>query len=96
KVNYINFGHIGENHLHFNFLPKNDSESQKAKECILEIVKKALSLGGTVSAEHGIGKLKKSYLEIMYGKFYIKEMVELKRYFDPNFLLGRGNLFDVE
>ncbi len=96
KVNYINFGHIGENHLHFNFLPKNDSESQKAKECILEIVKKALSLGGTVSAEHGIGKLKKSYLEIMYGKFHIKEMVELKRYFDPNFLLGRGNLFDVE
>ena len=95
-LNYVNFGHIGENHLHFNFLPRNEREYIKAKSYMERLIKKSVSLGGTVSAEHGIGKLKKRYLELMYGKKHIKEMVHLKRYFDPHFLLGRGNIFDFE
>ncbi|MBA2333561.1 MAG: FAD-binding oxidoreductase, partial [Blastocatellia bacterium] len=51
-------------------------------------------LGGTVSAEHGIGKLKSKYLQVMMGERYINEMVELKRAFDPKGILGRGNMFD--
>jgi D-lactate dehydrogenase (cytochrome) len=94
NINYVNFGHIGESHLHFNFLPRNESESQQVKEFIKVFCQKANSLGGTVSAEHGIGKIKKPYLKIMYTEDEIKQMAELKKYFDPHCLLGIDNIFD--
>jgi D-lactate dehydrogenase (cytochrome) len=94
ELEYVNFGHIGEDHLHFNFLPQTIQEQTKAKEYALEFIKKAVSLGGTVSAEHGIGKLKKYYLEVMYGRDYLREMANLKKYFDPYCILGLDNIFD--
>ncbi len=96
SVHFLNFGHIGENHLHFNFLPKNNNEYVRAKKYLRKIIKKAIDFGGTVSAEHGIGKLKKDYLLMMYGKKHIDEMITLKKYFDPGFILGRDNIFDSE
>jgi hypothetical protein len=57
-------------------------------------IAQAIMLGGTVSAEHGIGKLKRKYLAAMMGERYLNEMAELKRAFDPNGILGRGNMFD--
>ncbi|MCK5289198.1 MAG: FAD-binding oxidoreductase, partial [Candidatus Omnitrophica bacterium] len=95
-LNYVNFGHIGESHLHFNFLAENDQESLKAKVYMQTICRKAVSLGGTVSAEHGIGKLKKPYLKIMYKEEDIKSMANLKKIFDPNCLLGLDNVFEKE
>jgi len=95
-VPYLNFGHIGEEHLHFNFLPRNQAEGKKAKDQAEQFVRKAVSLGGTISAEHGIGKIKTRYLEIMYGKEHIREMADLKRYFDPQCLLGRNNIFPAK
>jgi len=92
-IDYVNFGHIGQNHLHFNFLPKNQEESFRAKGYILEFIHEALSLGGTVSAEHGIGKIKRPYLEIMYGKKHLKEMARLKKVFDKPCILGLDNIF---
>lgn len=96
NIDYVNFGHVGQNHLHFNFLPKTNEESEKAKGHIVEFIKKAISLEGTVSAEHGIGKIKKDYLEIMYGKKNLKEMAELKKVFDPACILGLDNMFSRE
>lgn len=96
KIDYVNFGHIGENHLHFNFLPKNDIQAKQAREYIMEFCRKAVFLRGTVSAEHGIGKIKKPYLKIMYNQQGIKEMAALKKYFDPYCLLGLDNIFDKE
>ncbi|MFC1599245.1 FAD-binding oxidoreductase [Candidatus Omnitrophota bacterium] len=95
-IAYLNFGHIGQNHLHFNFLPKSNEESFRAKGYILEFIHEALSLGGTVSAEHGIGKIKKPYLEIMYGKKHLQEMACLKRVFDGACILGLDNIFSQE
>jgi D-lactate dehydrogenase (cytochrome) len=48
---------------------------------------------GTVSAEHGIGKLKIPYLEKMYGKKAIQEMKAIKKILDPDWILNRGTLF---
>ena len=96
KIRYVNFGHIGESHLHFNFLPSNDQEGKRAKEYLKKLSQKAVSLGGTVSAEHGIGKIKRPYLKIMYKESEIKEMAALKKYFDPSCLLGLDNIFDKE
>ena len=87
------FGHIGENHLHVNLLPRTEEELARAKSLALEFSRKAVELGGTVSAEHGIGKLKHPYLEILYGKEGMKEMARVKAALDPKGILGRGNIF---
>jgi D-lactate dehydrogenase (cytochrome) len=93
-LDYVIFGHIGDNHLHANLLPKNAEEMTKAKHLYGRFIAQAVMLGGTVSAEHGIGKLKSKYLYVMYGERFLNEMAELKRAFDPNRILGRGNIFD--
>ncbi|MBI5400286.1 FAD-binding oxidoreductase [Candidatus Saganbacteria bacterium] len=90
---YIKFGHIGENHLHVNLLPKTKEQKQQADDLIMRFVKKAVSLNGTVSAEHGIGKIKHQYLKELYGASGIKEMIEVKKHFDPTFFLNRNNIF---
>jgi D-lactate dehydrogenase (cytochrome) len=93
-IEYVIFGHIGDCHLHANLLPKNADEAEKARHIYGRCIAQAIMLGGTVSAEHGIGKLKRKYLAAMMGERYLNEMAELKRAFDPNGILGRGNMFD--
>jgi len=93
-LDYVIFGHIGDCHLHANMLPKNDAEAEKAKHVYGRCVAQAIMLGGTVSAEHGIGKLKRRYLAAMMGERYLNEMAAIKRALDPNGILGRGNIFD--
>ena len=94
-IKYAVFGHIGNNHLHINLLPKNYEELEKAKEIYALIAKKAISLGGTASAEHGIGKLKHKYLEMMFGEHGINEMKRIKKVFDPALILNIGNMFEI-
>ena len=92
-LEYVLFGHIGECHLHLNILPRTDEEMSKAKSLSREFAKKAASLGGTISAEHGIGKMKHQFLEILYGPEGIQEMVRIKLLLDPKGILNRGNIF---
>jgi D-lactate dehydrogenase (cytochrome) len=75
-------------------LPKTDAEAEKARHLYGRFVAQAVMLGGAVSAEHGIGKLKKHYLQVMFGERYLNEMADLKCALDPNGILGRGNIFD--
>ncbi|MCM8798967.1 MAG: FAD-binding oxidoreductase, partial [Candidatus Omnitrophica bacterium] len=96
KLEYVIFGHIGDNHLHINILPKNEEEFIKTKNIYTEMVKKVVEMGGTVSAEHGIGKLKHKYLEMMFGEGAIKEMAYLKKQLDPALILGLDNIFPKE
>ncbi|MEJ7624317.1 MAG: FAD-binding oxidoreductase [Pyrinomonadaceae bacterium] len=93
-IDYVIFGHIGDCHLHANLLPKNDEEAERARHIYGRCVAQAIMLGGTVSAEHGIGKLKRKYLAAMMGERYLNEMAAMKRALDPNRILGRGNMFD--
>ncbi|MCK5706757.1 MAG: FAD-binding oxidoreductase [Candidatus Aureabacteria bacterium] len=90
----IIFGHIGNNHFHVNLLAKKN-EQEKAKDLYKKFMEKAVSLGGTISAEHGIGKLKKKYLPILYGQKGLNEMKRVKLYFDPKNLFNSGNLLDL-
>jgi D-lactate dehydrogenase (cytochrome) len=75
-------------------LPKNNAEAEIAGHVYGRCIAQAIMLGGTVSAEHGIGKLKRKYLSAMMGERYINEMAGLKKAFDPNGILSRGNMFD--
>ncbi|HTK38861.1 MAG TPA: FAD-binding oxidoreductase [Pyrinomonadaceae bacterium] len=95
-LDYVIFGHIGDCHLHANLLPKDETEAEKARHIYGRCVAQAIMLGGTVSAEHGIGKLKRKYLDAMMGERYLNEMAVLKQAFDPNGILGRGNMFDAK
>jgi D-lactate dehydrogenase (cytochrome) len=87
------FGHLGNYHLHFNMLPPTSEELAKAREVYGQMMDVALELGGTVSAEHGIGKLKVEYLARMYGPEGIADMRRIKKSLDPQGLLNPGNLF---
>lgn len=91
---HVLFGHIGDNHLHLNILPKNEAELKQARAFYKDLAEKAVSLGGTISAEHGIGKIKKAALAHMVGSELINAFRELKKHLDPNMILGRGTLFD--
>jgi D-lactate dehydrogenase (cytochrome) len=95
-LRYTIFGHIGDNHVHVNILPRDDIEATNARELYVRFIRRAIDLGGTVSAEHGIGKLKREYLRELYGEKTLREMAALKRAFDPAGILGRGNIFPEE
>lgn len=95
-MDYLIFGHIGDCHLHANILPRSEKERDRARDIYLRFAKKAVSLGGTVSAEHGIGKLKHAFLREMYGEDGIREMVRVKKALDPEGILGRDNIFPKE
>ena len=88
------WGHIGNNHLHVNVLPRNAQDYAAGKELFVRWARAVTDMGGAVSAEHGVGKLKRDFLTVMYGPEHIAQMAALKRQLDPYCQLGRGNLFD--
>ena len=93
-LNYVIFGHIGDNHVHVNILPRDPKEAETARHIYGRFIARSLMVGGTISAEHGIGKLKRKYLEAMFGERYLNEMAAVKRAFDPAGILNRGVMFD--
>jgi D-lactate dehydrogenase (cytochrome) len=93
NLQWVAIGHIGNNHIHINILPRNGIELEKGLELYAQFAAKAIEFGGTVSAEHGIGKMKKKFLELMYRPDQIDEMRAVKLAFDPEGLLNPGNIF---
>jgi FAD/FMN-containing dehydrogenase len=90
---YVVYGHLGDAHLHLNILPTTAEEAEKARRMLREFAEHAVKLGGTVSAEHGLGKRKAGLLTLQYTPEQIEAMSAVKRRFDPHELLGRGTLF---
>lgn len=90
------WGHIGNNHIHVNLLPRDEAEFLRGKALYQRWAEAVVAMGGAVAAEHGIGKTKVAMLKSMYGERHIQEMRALKLAFDPLQLLGQGNLFQVE
>jgi D-lactate dehydrogenase (cytochrome) len=95
-MRYTIFGHIGDNHVHVNILPRDDDEGAHARKLYVEFLRYAASAGGTLSAEHGVGKLKRDYLHFFYTAQQLREMAALKQTLDPNGILGRDNIFSEE
>jgi D-lactate dehydrogenase (cytochrome) len=90
---HVIFGHAAESHLHVNILPKTLEEYDKGKQLYEKWAREVVSMGGTISAEHGIGKLKTDMLRIMYSDAEIEAMANLKKTFDPRWQLNRGDIF---
>jgi FAD/FMN-containing dehydrogenase len=87
---FVLFGHIGDAHVHVNIF---SDDQEKASALILEFARHAVELGGTVSAEHGLGKRKAHLLELQYAPEHLRVMQAVKRRLDPQNLLGRGTLW---
>jgi D-lactate dehydrogenase (cytochrome) len=94
NLEYYVFGHVAENHLHVNVLPRNQEELTQAERLAEELAREAVAFGGTVSAEHGIGKMKKHLLRLMFSESALNEMIATKRALDPNMILSPGNVFE--
>lgn len=89
---YVVFGHIGDAHVHTNILPKTQEQFERAQHVMLELARQAVALGGTVAAEHGLGKRKTHLLGLQYPAESIQAMRDVKSRLDPHWLLGRGTL----
>jgi len=94
-MEYVMWGHIGDNHIHVNMLPRNNEEVHQGMDNYMTFAKRAIELGGTVAAEHGIGKLKRPFLKAMYGETGIKEMQAVKKALDSKWLINRDNMIPV-
>ncbi|MCX6997728.1 MAG: FAD-binding oxidoreductase [Kiritimatiellaeota bacterium] len=92
-LDYVIFGHIGNNHLHVNILPETPAQYRQGQELYLAWARDIVRLGGTVAAEHGIGKLKVPLLEVLLGAAGLAQLRAVKQIFDPASRLNRGNLF---
>ena len=93
---YTIFGHIGDAHVHVNVLPHSPEDVSRARDLFVEFARKAVDLGGTVAAEHGIGKRKAHLLALQYAPEHIDAMRSVKRRLDPKWLLERGTLFAAD
>jgi len=94
------YGHAGDGNLHVNIIKGNLSEEKWNKElpkAIREIFELTVSLGGTISGEHGIGFVQKEYMDIPFKENQLNLMREIKKVFDPNGILNPLKIFkDVE
>ena len=89
------FGHLGDCHLHFHFIPTIDQQPE-ALLAYKKIIKKSAELGGVYSAEHGTGKRKKTDFLECFGINAADQVRKMKSSIDPFFLLNRGNVIDYD
>lgn len=92
-LDYVKFGHIGDNHIHVNILPRDAAQYEAGRALYLDWARAVVAMGGTVSAEHGIGKLKTALMAEMAGPEGLANMRALKALFDPDNRLNPGALF---
>ncbi len=94
--NTVCFGHLGDGNLHVNILKENISDERwenEIPEGIGEIFKLTVSLGGTLSGEHGIGIAKRPYMQLAMSEVNLNLMRGIKKVFDPNGILNPGKIF---
>lgn len=94
--NTVCFGHLGDGNLHVNILKEDISDEDwetTIPEGIGEIFKLTVSLGGTLSGEHGIGIAKRPYMSIAMSEVNLNLMRGIKKVFDPKGILNPGKIF---
>jgi len=90
------YGHAGDGNLHINIIKGNMSDADwnnKLKAGIREIFELTVSLGGTISGEHGIGLVQREFMSIKYTDVHLNLMRGIKSVFDPKGILNPGKIF---
>jgi glycolate oxidase len=93
NVRHLAYGHAGDGNIHVNFLWDDDSERPAVDRAIDRLMRAVVSLGGTLSGEHGIGVTKAPYLRLEQSEELIMLQQDIKRAFDPKGLLNPGKIF---
>jgi FAD/FMN-containing dehydrogenase len=86
------YGHAGNGHPHQNFIARDESELTTIEAVVERTLSHILTLGGTVAAEHGIGKIKRRWLPLQMNPLQISIMTAVKRELDPMGILAPGNI----
>lgn len=86
------FGHIGDGNIHTNVMLKSLEDLKKGHQAVRELFAFALSLGGTLSGEHGIGITKAPFMPMAFNKTHLELFKKIKEAFDPNNILNPNKM----
>jgi FAD/FMN-containing dehydrogenase len=89
----VTYGHAGNGHPHQNFIAHDADELARILGAVDETIHGVLRLGGTVAAEHGLGKLKRHWLQVQLTSLQLDMMRAMKATLDPHGLFAPGNVF---
>ena len=93
----VSYGHAGDGNLHIRINHpkyKKSYENEEIQSILMKIFELVKSLGGTISGEHGIGLIQKSFMPVMFDPISMELMKGIKKVFDPNNILNAGKIFD--
>ncbi len=88
----VNFGHAGDGNIHVNIMvdKENEEEYRKGQALVKDIFELTLSMGGTITGEHGIGITKRAYINMEIKERELFLMRDIKAVFDPKGILNPG------
>jgi glycolate oxidase len=87
-------GHIGEGHIHLNVIYNDGKEMDlSVHNLVSQILKEVVSVGGTITSEHGVGDAKAEFVELELTPHEIEIMRDLKKMFDPKGIMNPGKIF---
>ncbi|CAN5898465.1 FAD-linked oxidase C-terminal domain-containing protein [soil metagenome] len=88
----VTSGHAGNGHPHQNFIAHDANELARIDRVVEATLRDVIALGGTVAAEHGIGKIKRKWLPLQMSPLQVRAMHAIKRELDPAGILAPGNV----
>ncbi len=87
------FGHIGEGHIHLNVIYNGKEMDLSVHKLVSQILKEVVSIGGTITSEHGVGDAKAEFIGLEIAPHEIEIMKDLKKMFDPKGIMNPGKIF---
>jgi FAD/FMN-containing dehydrogenase len=89
----VTYGHAGNGHPHQNFIAEDEGSLERINAAVHETLQRVISMGGTVSAEHGLGKLKRHWMALQLSPSQMGVMRQIKHALDPSGIFSPGNIF---
>jgi len=88
----VTYGHAGNGHPHQNFIARDAAELAQLEQVVERTLRTVIGMGGTVAAEHGIGKIKRKWLPLQLTPLQRSAMAAIKRELDPKGIMAPGNV----
>jgi len=96
KIILVPCGHAGDGNIHWTVVRQEQGDEewlQTIEDSMEDLIKLSVSLGGTVSGEHGLGFTKKRFLPLKVGDTQVEIMKGIKKLFDPENIMNPGKVF---
>jgi len=95
RLRYATYGHVADGTLHVTFFWDSEDELPGVENAVEALFRDVVALGGSLSAEHGIGVLRAPYLPLEQSSRLIALQRDVKQVFDPRGLLNPGKIFPL-